>query len=440
MKTLVKSLLLVISSTATTARAQDLPPPTSDRDYRAVDLDAARLGHSLFYDPILSGNKSIACATCHHPKFATGDGLSLSFGDGGIGLGPDRVFDPNNKPEERIPRNAPALFNLGAHEFRVMFHDGRLEEDPSFAGGIRTPLDSDMLEGFESVLAAQTMFPVLSRDEMAGSYRENDVAQAVRQGRITGKDGAWDILSKRVAEIPEYADQFIDVYDHISSPDHITFADISNAIAAFMEFEWRSDQSRFDALLRNELDFEGAELRGLELFYGTANCSNCHSGAFQTDHKFHAMGAPQIGPGKSATFETHHRDDGRFRVTGNEEDRFAFRTPSLRNVALTGPYGHAGAHADLFDFLSSHLDPSAGLMDYDISKAVLPAFDHDDAVIMSSADDVAAISSAIEVQPIQLSDTDIANLVAFLKTLTDESSITGRFGVPETVPSGLDVP
>ena len=152
------------------------------------------------------------------------------------------------------------------------------------------------------------------------------------------------------------------------------------------------------------------------------------------------MGAPQIGPGKSATFETHYRDDGRFRVTGNEEDRFAFRTPSLRNVALTGPYGHAGAHADLFDFLSSHLDPSAGLMDYDISKAVLPAFDHDDAVIMSSADDVAAISSAIEVQPIQLSDTDIANLVAFLKTLTDESSITGRFGVPETVPSGLDVP
>lgn len=433
-------LSLTLIGTGMAAQAVELPAAIEDQDYRAINEDAVPLGRDLFYDPILSGNKSIACATCHHPKFATGDGVSLSFGDGGVGLGPDRVFDPDNKPEERIPRNAPALFNLGAHEFRVMFHDGRLEENASFPGGIRTPLDSDMLQGFESVLSAQTMFPVLSRDEMAGSYGENDVAQAVRQGRITGDGGAWDILSKRVGDIPEYADLLVEVYDHVDSPDDITFADISNAIASFMEWEWRSDQSKFDAFLRGDEELAGAELRGMELFYGAASCSACHIGPFQTDHKFHAMGAPQIGPGKSATFETHHRDDGRFRVTGDESDRYAFRTPSLRNIAATRPYGHAGAHSDLAQFVAAHANPIVGLQNYDIASAILPAFDHEDATIMSDEAEVDAIAKAVSVVPIELSPSDISDLVAFLQTLTDQNSIDGRLGVPATVPSGLPVP
>ena len=107
--------------------------------------------------------------------------MSLGLGDGGQGLGPDRKAVPENLPEQRIPRNAPALFNLGATEFTVFFHDGRLEEDPSRPTGIRTPLGSELEAGFASALSAQSMFPVLSPDEMAGHYAENDVAQAVRQ-------------------------------------------------------------------------------------------------------------------------------------------------------------------------------------------------------------------------------------------------------------------
>ena len=72
-----------------------------------------RLGRDLFYDPILSGNRNISCATCHHPRFGTGDGLSLGLGEGAVGLGPDRHVTETNLPEQRIPRNAPALFNLG---------------------------------------------------------------------------------------------------------------------------------------------------------------------------------------------------------------------------------------------------------------------------------------------------------------------------------------
>lgn len=85
-----------------------------------------------------------------------------------------------------------------------MFHDGRIEADPSRPSGLRTPLEDDMVMGFASVLSAQTMFPVFTPDKMAGHYRENDVAKAVREGVITGPGGARDIRSARVAAIPEY--------------------------------------------------------------------------------------------------------------------------------------------------------------------------------------------------------------------------------------------
>ncbi|MEL6684848.1 MAG: cytochrome-c peroxidase, partial [Pseudomonadota bacterium] len=99
---------------AQAASGEGLPAPLTDADFAPVDEMEARLGQLLFYDPILSGNGTVSCATCHHPAFGTGDGLSLGIGDGGVGLGPKRVADPDNMPEQRIPRNAPALFNLGA--------------------------------------------------------------------------------------------------------------------------------------------------------------------------------------------------------------------------------------------------------------------------------------------------------------------------------------
>ena len=419
---------------------QDLPAPVSDSDYRLVDLAKARLGQLLFYDPILSGNRNVACATCHHPKFGTSDGVSLSLGDGGIGLGPDRVADPENMPQERIPRNSPALFNLGAHEFRSLFHDGRLEADATRPGGLRTPMDADMVSGFASALSAQTMFPVLSRDEMAGSHRENDVARAVRQGLITGPGGAWDLIGKRVAGVPDYADKFKAVYPHIKGPDDVAFTDISNAIAAFMGFEWRSDTAPFDAVLRGELTLDGLAQTGLDLFYGDAGCAACHSGPFLSDHSFHAMGAPQIGPGKSASFEDHDRDEGRFRVTGNLADLYAFRTPSLRNVALTGPYGHAGGHRDLYAFVAAHAAPKGALNRFSRAQVVLPVLDAQDFAVMEDPVQVAAILAAVKAPPVALSVADVAAIVAFLETLTDPVALTGRLGVPDQVPSGLPIP
>lgn len=436
---LTTGLALVAGLGVTMAVAIDLPRPVTDAEFAPVNPDEARLGQLLFYDPILSGNREVSCATCHHPAHGTSDGLSLGIGDGGIGLGPKRRADPKNLPEQRIPRNAPALFNLGAREFTVLFHDGRIEVDPERPGGLRTPLDEDMVAGFASLLSAQTMFPVLSPDEMAGHYGENEISKAVRQGRLTGPGGAWDLISRRVAAIPEYANAFVEIYPGIDTPEQIGFTDISNAVAAFMAFEWRSDTSPFDLYLRDGRGLSPAQADGMALFYGAAGCATCHAGPFQTDHGFHAMAAPQIGPGKAARFESHARDEGRMRVTGRPEDAYAFRTPSLRNVTLTGPYGHAGGHKDLGAFLRDHVAVEGGLAAYDQAGVTLPPLPVEDFRAFGPGGDIVEIRAARHVPGQALTEAEIDALLAFLDALEDPVAVDGRLGVPKTVPSGLPV-
>ncbi len=414
------------------------PLPTADAVFPEQDKRLAQLGWHLFYDPILSGNKEVACATCHHPKHGTSDGLSLGLGDGGRGLGPDRVASVKNPPEQRIPRNAPALFNLGAEEFGVMFHDGRLERNPDHPDGIRTPLGAEMVHGFSGVLSAQSMFPVLSGHEMAGHYSESDVSQAVRQGFLTGEGGAWQIISDRVAAIPAYRDGFAEV---LGKDQRIGFTHISDALAAFMAWEWRADNSPFDQYLKGEAALGDDAMRGMELFYGDAGCGTCHSGQFQTDHDFHAIAMPQIGPGKAAPYERHARDEGRMRVTGRVDDAYAFRTPSLRNITETGPYGHTGAYSSLEATVRHHLNPVGSLMSYDRTQAVLPTLERaNDWRVMDDTDEVLAIAEANELHSLTLSDGQVADILAFLEALTDEASIAGKLGVPDSVPSGLAVP
>ncbi|CUH39884.1 Cytochrome c551 peroxidase precursor [Jannaschia seosinensis] len=414
------------------AAAMDFPAPVTDDLYRTTNPAQVAMGRLLFWDPILSGNRNISCGTCHHPRFGTGDGLSLGMGEGGTGLGPDRVADPRNSPERRVPRNAPGLWNLGAHEFAVLFHDGRIETTPE---GLRTPMGPEMTAGFDTLLSAQTMFPVLSADEMAGHYSENEVSQAVRQGRITGEGGAWDLLAARIRAIPEYTEMWRAAFPR---DDRLDFTDISDAIAAFVEHEWRSDTSPFDAWLRGTGDLPSKALAGIELFYGSAGCATCHSGPFQTDHGFHATGAPQLGPGKAERFETHARDDGRMRVTGDPADRFAFRTPSLRNVTETGPWGHAGGHSDLRAFLRDHAAPRAAAI-RPSRDAILPAMEAEDWRILDDPAETAAIAAAIKGPDRVLTEDEVTSLMAFLEALRDPAALAGRLGSPETVPSGLPV-
>ncbi|WP_412554341.1 cytochrome-c peroxidase [Shimia sp. MIT1388] len=426
---------LMLTAAFLPALASASPLPKADATFPEQDVTEVELGWQLFYDPILSGNRSVACATCHHPDLGTSDGVSLGLGDGATGLGLERKIDANNPPEKRIPRNAPALWNLGATEFTVFFHDGRLEDDPSRPSGIRTPLGSEMEMGFDNALAAQAMFPVLSGDEMAGHYSENDVSQAVRLGQLTGPGGAWDILAKRVEAIPAYRTAFDDV---IGTDEPIKFHHIANALAAFIAFEWRADASAFDAYLRDGTPLTADAAAGLDLFYGKAQCGTCHAGQFQTDHGFHAIALPQIGPGKAAPFENHNRDVGRGRVTGQEEDFYRFRTPSLRNITQTAPYGHNGAYTSLEAMVKHHLDPVASLKAY--AEAHTTYSDgkfNTDFKLMQDDPEVIEIAASNELSPIDLTDQEVTEILAFLESLTDYDAIQGRLGVPESVPSGL---
>jgi cytochrome c peroxidase len=294
-------------------------------------------------------------------------------------------------------------------------------------------MEDEMVTGFSGILSAQTMFPVLSQDEMAGQYNENEIAQATRRGLITGDGGAWSLIATRVANIQNYHQQFKRVYSHVASGEPIAFTDISNAIAAFIAIEWRSDDSPFDAHLRGGAPLVGEAARGMDLFYGAAGCSTCHAGAFQTDHAFHATGEPQIGPGKGERFETHRRDVGRMRVTGNPADAYAFRTPSLRNVAVTGPYGHGGAFATLEGFLHHHVDLQTGY----VPEAILPALStSDDYGPLADIGEITAIRSAAVEMP-SLTDDEIAAVIAFLGSLTGATATSAQ--PPDSVPSDLPV-
>lgn len=413
-------------------------PACVDLEYAEASPALIKLGQMLFYDPVLSGGQEVACATCHHPRHGTSDGVSLGIGDGGVGLGPSRRADPENPPEQRIPRNSTALFNLGAKQFSVMFADGRLEGSATRPHGLRTPIGQSFLSAGLTPLEAQTMFPVLSPDEMAGHYNESDVSIAVRRGMLAGEGGAWDLLQGRIAAIPAYQSLFADAF---GPQEPVSFTGVAHALAAFIAFEWRADDSGFDRHICAGAPLPPDAARGMALFYGKAGCADCHAGRLQTDHDFHAIAMPQIGPGKAERFEDHARDPGRMRVTGQAEDAYRFRTPSLRNIARSAPYGHSGAYATLEGIINHHLDPEQALARYDRSQAILTPFPGlDDFRILDDQAEMSAIAAANQLPVQSLSDAEVADIVAFLHALTDHHANDGRLGVPSAVPSGLTVP
>ena len=392
-----------------------------------IDEDLAAIGQLLFYDPILSGNRNISCGTCHNHDTFSADGVSLGIGEGGVGVGPKRVAqDGPNRIKKRIPRNAQALFNVGALE--VFFHDGRLGASPDYGNGVNSPAEEFLPDGLETLLAAQALFPMTSQFEMAGNPKENEVAGAIHD-RI---DMAWPILAKRVRIIDEYREMFAEV-----GVEEISIADIGNALGAFMDAEWRSFDSAYDVG-----SMDAAQMRGHDLFFGDAGCADCHSGPLFTDQDFHAIGLPPFGPGRTRRFDPMPRDVGRMAESDALEDAYRFRTPSLRNVAVTGPYGHNGAYATLEGIIRHHLDPLTGLDEWRPEMAQLPSvpwLQQADFIIHEDSREMARVRASLDLEPQHLSDDEIMDLVAFMGALTGKKSIYGRLGKPKSVPSGLRV-
>lgn len=431
----IVSLCLLLSPLA---QARNKISAVTDADYPVRNEQKENLGKYLFFDKILSGNLNTSCATCHHPFAATGDGLSLPVGEGGQGLGVMRDTGMGSDAiHERVPRNAPHVFNSGAHEFVNFFHDGRVQKNDASPTGFDTPAGDAFLLGVEHALAAQAAFPPTSAAEMAGQFGENEVADAAAAGDF---QEVWRLLTERVMAIPEYQDLFSEAYPELVVPEDVTFAHIANAIGAFEAAAYRADGSPYDRYLRGEkMAISTRAKLGMMLFYGKAQCGSCHTGKFQTDHQFHALGIPQIGPGKGDGLDGHD-DFGRERVTGDSGDRYKFRTPTLRNVVITGPWGHDGAYNTLIGMVRHHLDPKNGLNNYDVTQAVLPSRPDLDAVDFEVYHDLGSrsdLAAAIEIEPVRLNNRQIELLIDFLQALTDPGSLDLRSTVPSRVPSGL---
>jgi len=395
--------------------------------------EMVKLGEALFFDKELSGSRDIACATCHHPLLNSADGLSLPVGTGGVGLGPSRVLGA-----ERgfIPRHAPEVFNRGAAQWQTMFWDSRVAGSTEAA--FISPAGDQLPQGLDSVLAVQAMFPVTSRDEMRGQLGDTDVRghsnelAAVADGDF---QGIWGGLMERLLAIPEYETLFGRAYPGLPKDD-LGFEHAANAIAAYEIAAFTFLDAPWDRYLAGEQAALSDEAKqGALLFYGKAQCVACHSGVLFTDQAHHNICAPQLGPGKG---DEAPLDLGRARETGDTADQFAFRTPPLRNVAVTGPWMHDGAYTTLGAAVNHHLDPQQALRSYDVSQ-LSPALQ---STVLGDQESLEAMMQGLDSlvqEPATLSEREFSQLMAFLYALTSPSVEELLYAIPESVPSGLPV-
>jgi cytochrome c peroxidase len=384
------------------------------------------LGQALMFDKILSGNENISCATCHHPLLRTGDGLPLSIGQGAHGLGPGRTG-----PGAIIPRHAPDLFNRGAPFWVILFWDGRVAIKSG--GGFATPAGNNLPVNVASVLAAQAMFPVESRDEMRG--QKNEAGNELGQFDDADFVGVWNGIMQRLRAIPKYDTMFQAAFGQ--SVSAVGFEYAANAIAAFQASAFAKYDTPFDAYVAGDRTaLNDQQKRGAVLFFGKANCGKCHLGPLLTDQKFHNIAVPQLGPGRPVS--AGGLDIGREETTGLAADRFLFRTPPLRNVALSPPYFHNGAFGTLLSAVRHYVNVTRSLETYNKSQlpAALQPTVKEGRLVW---DQVEATLDPIVADTLKLQEAELTEIVAFLQALTDPAAQNLSGLIPATVPSGLPV-
>ena len=401
-----------------------------------------RLGQMLFFDPILSGTRDVACATCHLLGRGTSDGVALSVGVDAAGLAEERR--PRGTPRIH-PRNSMDLWNRGHASVRNMFWDGRVSEIEAPVSRFQTPMGDYLPDGIESVLAAQALFPLAGEEEMLGlahdrssphlpgghGDRPNEIALAAAgldedepglfvavhdalMRRLLGQAGTpladWQIAYRRLI-----ADAFPETL-----LGAVTMGDLANAMGHFQELAFVTRETPWDRYLAGDKGAIGrAAKEGALLFYRKARCAACHSGPLFSDFQFHSLAVPQTGPGIDESGD----DRGRYEATRIPRHLYQFRTPPLRNVTLTAPYFHDGAVASLEDAIALHLAPP------DPSPYESEA----------EAERRASFTRTLR-RGVALDAAERARLLAFLQSLEDDQAGNRALIVPASVPSGLPLP
>jgi cytochrome c peroxidase len=269
------------------SRPDEIPFP-ADNQY---SVQKAALGKMLFFDPRLSNNRNMSCATCHNPSFGWEDATQTSIGAQNTHLG----------------RHSPTIVNSAwAKQF---FWDGRA-----------------------SSLEEQASGPIENPDEM-----NLPMAEAV----------------KRLKAVPAYQQWFKDVFGE----EGITAGNITKSIATF-ERTIVTGQAPFDLWVEGqESALTDEEKLGFTLFVGKAQCVNCHTGWNFTDKKFYDIGL--FGD-----------DVGRSDISKNEEDKFSFKVPSLRNISQRAPYMHDGRFSTLQTVIVHYM--SGGVIRPTVSDLMKP--------------------------------------------------------------------
>jgi len=415
-------------------QSSELPIPLTDADFNTYSAAQIKLGQLLFYDRILSGSYRVSCATCHNHDRGSSNGFLLPGAEKREG---DTLATNGIDPYDATrpsSRHAPHLFNVGAKQITALFSDGRVAvaDDGSYV----SPAGDQLPKGLQDILAVQALFPAVTGDELTGT-----VDSEIKAVAHLGNQAIWGALAKRVQDVPEYWVYFKRAYPEMQSVKDIDITAISNALGAFVGSEWRSTDSRFDRHLSGQKNVLSArEERGLNLFYGDAGCSTCHSGALLSDGQYHGVAA---WPWRfDANFSEELPDvlEGRITVTAKPSDAYRLRTPTLRNLSYSGPYGLAGGYNTLEGIIRAHVQPDVAhsnkLKVLDQSGIKWP-----DQAQMIFADMLKKRS--LKIPPLFLSSNEektekaIGDLVAFLRSLDDEKGVRGQLGKPKEVPSSL---
>ncbi len=287
----------------TAENVQAIIAPTEPTNNRG-EASRVELGYLLFFDPILSGDKTTSCASCHHPDYGMADGLKKGIGAGGHGYGLQRAGTGRE-----LQRNTPSLFNVAYNP--ILFWDGR-------AG----------------TLEEQALEPIFNEHEL----NQSSAAELVKSLRA----------------IPKYRELFAKAFGFNSPQDgrEITLQNIARAIAAF-ERKLNITETDYDQFVKGKDDkLTTEQLRGLVVFIGQGQCAACHIPPHFHDGVLSSTGTP-VSAEKGAPLDS----DPGFGAVIRREDGFGmFKTPGLRNVARTAPYMHNGAFNTLEEVVDFYND------------------------------------------------------------------------------------
>jgi len=368
---------LQTSNPAAQTRLAALPerPPTPPENPSTPDR--VELGRLLFWDPVLSGQKDIACATCHHPALGYADGRDLSIGANGVGLGTSRSFAAGQETRP-VKRNSQSVLNVAFNGLTLT--GGAIPGNAPMFWDLRV-----------RSLEMQALEPLKAQDEMRGSAFTEDHAVPAVVARLNAN--------------AEYRRLFARTFGGHAA---VNERNLGRALAAF-ERTLLVFNTPFDRYMRGDTTALDAEqLRGMERFQ-SAGCVSCHSGPMFSDFAPHVLGVPDNAKLPAS-------DDG-------VNKGYAFRTPSLRNLAVTGPYMHNGALASLQDVLNFYQRISGGGRRGGRGGGSLNPL-----VAREQIDPLA--------RALNMSGRGQRDLVAFLRALDDPGFDRT---IPTRVPSGLPV-